>query len=107
MCVCVHMQACQLLLIHMHLGRHVQILSVCVCVPACVEIVKSRPPGTRCHREKQLRERETAASSGVYQRWSLSNSGDIFPNTGLLLSNVPSKSCVSTPCRPNACVRLG
>lgn len=88
-CVCVfaHASTCLLnLLINTHLGGCMLMLSVWV--PACVqsgEMVNSRPQGTRCHREKQLRGRETAASSGLYQRWSCSNGGDIFPNTIHLL----------------------
>lgn len=48
-------------------------MCVSVCVPTCaqsVDVVDRRPQGTRCQREKQLRERETAACAVVYQRWS-------------------------------------
>lgn len=43
-------------------------------------MVDDRPEGTRCHREKQLRDVGTAASPGVDQGWSHSNGGVIFPH---------------------------
>lgn len=63
-------------------------LRVCSCMCAIRGDGEQQTPRHQVsQRETAEREREseTAASSGVYKRWSHSNGGYIFPNTGLLL----------------------